>query len=282
MKLYERHGVVGIAFAQDGPQEPRDRIELILQLDAGGGAGIHQQGDRERLLGAAFEQRRSPAWTPLSKTVKSSLFRLPISRPAASFTVTSKRTSRTSTLKVLLRRPGTGATRPAAKRKQRELSAQNGFVPLPLDPHLAVGEVLLLPNRNQPLQPVDPLQRGLECRLAVRRRDDHGTLVSPICMRPSRCTIAMRPIAKLRAMSRPISAMVLIAMALIAFVIQEPRGAALGVVADHAFEIDEGAVLAAQNLAGDRRRFDGLAGEGEEMAPASSSDLCGSSGRSRR
>ena len=53
---------------------------------------------------------------------------------------------------------------------------------------------------------------------------------------------------------------------LVALVFQIPRRPALGVVARHAFEVDERAVLAAQKLARERRAVDGIAGQREEIS----------------
>src|SRR5580704_6272607 len=53
-------------------------------------------------------------------------------------------------------------------------SARRIDIPLSFDPDLTIREVLLLPDRNQPLQAVDPFKRRIECRTPVRSRgDDH-------------------------------------------------------------------------------------------------------------
>src|ERR1019366_1232502 len=52
---------------------------------------------------------------------------------------------------------------------------------------------------------------------------------------------------------------------LVTLVIQEVRLAALGIVADHAFEGDHRAVLSAQQAVGDLARDDGMPSQGEKM-----------------
>ena len=57
VEAIERHGVLGIALREQGTQEARGGIGLVQQFLVGGAAGIHQQGDGERQLGAALEDR---------------------------------------------------------------------------------------------------------------------------------------------------------------------------------------------------------------------------------
>src|SRR5260370_11897506 len=48
------------------------------------------------------------------------------------------------------------------------------FVSFSFDPDLSVGEMLLLPDRNQALQAIDTLQGGGEGRFTVGGGDDNG------------------------------------------------------------------------------------------------------------
>src|SRR5438128_3525897 len=108
--------------------------------------------------------------TPLSRIVKSSLFSDPTSSPAGFLTVARTRTRLTSTRMVV-----SCALRAAASRRARLalLRDRRMFVPLPFRPDLTILEVLLLPDGNQPLEPVDAFAGGLESRPAVSGGDDN-------------------------------------------------------------------------------------------------------------
>ena len=88
------------------------------------------------------------------------------------------------------------------------------LIPLSFHPDFAVGEVLLLPDGDQPLQAVDAFERGGERRLAMRRGDDDRDAgLADLAGGPADATMAMRPIANAAAMSAPISAIILMAIA---------------------------------------------------------------------
>ena len=57
IEAVERDGVLRIALREQGAQEARGGIGLVLQFLGGGAAGIDQQGDGKRLLGPALEDR---------------------------------------------------------------------------------------------------------------------------------------------------------------------------------------------------------------------------------
>ena len=138
------------------------------------------------------------------------------------------------------------------------------MVPFSFNPDLAIFEILLLPDGDQSLQAVDPFKRRLERGPPVRRRHDHGTLASPISMVPSRCTMAMRLIANLPAISRPISAILRIAIGFVAFVF-EPKFARPWYCSDHALEIYHSRRHSLQKRVRALAGIDRLAREREEM-----------------
>src|ERR1700761_1914003 len=102
--------------------------------------------------------------------VKSVCCRLPTNCPVRSLTVATTCTSFTSVRNCAHAPAQKAATAPAITKLARHRYIG---VPLSFYPHFAIDEVLLLPNRHQFLQPVDPLKRRVERRSAVRRRDNH-------------------------------------------------------------------------------------------------------------
>src|SRR5258708_4547471 len=103
--------------------------------------------------------------------VKSSLGRLPTSWPAGFLTVVTTRTRLTST------RISAGCAEAARKPPRRGLtrrSQRRTAVPFPFHPDFSVDKILLLPDGNQAFEAVNPLERGVESGLPVRRGCDDG------------------------------------------------------------------------------------------------------------
>ena len=123
-------------------------------------------------------------FTPLSKIGEIFLVQ-PADRPSGRILYRGdQRTRRTSTLKSWLLR-GDGNGRDTAPGRS-DSSLQDGFVPFALHPHFAIGEMFLLPDRHKFLQPVDPLESGVEGGLPCGAVTTIRTLISLISMRPSR------------------------------------------------------------------------------------------------
>src|ERR1019366_3428539 len=107
--------------------------------------------------------------TPLSYTSNSSLPSVPTVWPASVLTLATTRTRLTLVRKTV----GCCARSAPAESTAASLASRgDSVIPLSFHPNLAVQEVLLLPDGNYFLEPVDPLERSLEGGPPVRRRDD--------------------------------------------------------------------------------------------------------------
>src|SRR6476659_2154347 len=103
--------------------------------------------------------------------LKSSFVSVPINWPDGSLTVARMRTRLTLTRKV------SDCAAPAGASHNARLAAiSNGrmLVPLSFHPDFAILEMLFLPDRNNTLEAIDPLQCGIECSFAMRRAHDDG------------------------------------------------------------------------------------------------------------
>jgi hypothetical protein len=133
-------------------------------------------------------------------------------------------------------------------------------------PDLAVREVLLFPDGHHTLQTVDPLQRGLERRPAMRRRHHDRDAGFPDQDASEPVHYGDPADGKTRRNFAADANHQLDGHRLVTIVIQVVRQAAVRIVADHAFEGDHRAILSPQQLVGDLARDDGVPREGEEVA----------------
>src|ERR1022692_2159273 len=197
--------------------------------------------------------------TPLSRISKSSLFSAPTNSPAGFLTVASTRTRFTLTR---ICAPKAAASASAAL---TALSQGSIAVPLSFHPDLAVREVLLFPDGHHTLQPVDPLQRGFEGRLTMRRHHDHRHAGLPDQYAPEPVHEGDPVDGVARRNFAADASQQLEGHRLVTVVIQVVRLAALGVVPDHAFERDHRAILSPQQAVGDLARDDGMPRQREEV-----------------
>src|SRR5262249_24384909 len=120
------------------------------------------------------------------------------------------------------------------------------FVPFAFDPHFAVDEEFFFPDGDQSLQSIDSFQRGFKRTLPLLSRYDYGDAgfadIDPAeAMHPGDAADG----ESMRYFSANFGHN-FDGHRLIAFVFKIGGGSAFGIIPSHAFEIDEGAVFAAQ------------------------------------
>src|SRR5690242_1374810 len=137
----------------------------------------------------------------------------------------------------------------AGARARRRLAHRRRIaVPLSFHPHFAIDEVLLLPDGNQFLEPVDSVERGFESRPSVRGGDnDRNTgltdqhAAEPVHHGDARDGVRPGDLASDFGHH-------LESHRFVALVIEVQGRPALGIVADHAFKRHHGAVAARQDV----------------------------------
>ena len=199
----QRGRVLDIAAAQQRLEKLLDRGGLFTHILERRTAGVDQHRNRKGcvrlplehgdvLLDAAIEHREIALLQRPDQIALARPSRSPAAEPA------SRRPCRA--VADVSARPTAGPSRWRSTRRSSPSASYAGFhdgiVPFAVDPHFAVGEIFFLPHRHQPLQAVDAFERRVERGLRCGAVTTTATLVSPISMRPSRCTMAMRPMAK--------------------------------------------------------------------------------------
>ncbi len=173
----EGGAIVGIAFAQEGAKETRGGIGFVFELLGGGAAGVHHEDHGKGLLGLVLEDRD-----------------LLFDAVIVDFKcVLAEGADRLSGLVLYggddAHQIDAGAKNGGLLRQQRSGAEQGRepapgqpgisrrvdlVIPLSFHPDLAVHEMLLLPDGDGFLQPVDALEGCFEGGAAVRRGDDDG------------------------------------------------------------------------------------------------------------
>ena len=207
----ERHPVRRIALRQQRVQELRRRSRFRTSGPWRSSRWCPPAG-RPRAAGRSAARRpRSPAARRCRRSRNRPCCRVPTSSPAWFLTVAMTWTRLTFD-------PDRRLLRARRQRRQQRAEAtltshRNITVPLSFHPDLAIHEVLLLPDRARVF--FSRLMPSSAASNAARRCGAvtiTATLVSPISMRPSRCTMAMCVTSCDAAISPPIWAIILSAI----------------------------------------------------------------------